>query len=190
MLTGAQTTREKLMRAALEIVAEDGFGAATTAAIADRAGYAEGTLYRHFKGKEELLIEAYRQYKAEVFDRAREAYDASDSPEARFKSLWMALYHALRADPAASMFGARFAESSLSKKEGGMAHDSMNATLGALIEEARASGEIKGLRPELLRTLFYAPITALLKSERQGERWSDAELEAAADSAWDSWRNR
>lgn len=38
-----------------------GFRATTTPAIAARAGVAEGTIYRHFSGKESLLNEAYRQ---------------------------------------------------------------------------------------------------------------------------------
>ena len=69
MLTHPSNTREKLMRAAMDIVAADGFGAATTAAIAARSGMAEGTLYRHFKSKDELMIAAYRQLKADVFER-------------------------------------------------------------------------------------------------------------------------
>ena len=66
-LTNGQTTRAKLMRAASLIVARDGMEAATTAAIAGEAGVAEGTLYRHFESKDELLIAAYRQMKQEVF---------------------------------------------------------------------------------------------------------------------------
>ena len=42
MLTPALTTKDKLLRAALEIVARDGFEAATTAAIASAAGVERG----------------------------------------------------------------------------------------------------------------------------------------------------
>ena len=48
MLTTPTSTKDKLVRAALEIGAQDGLESATTAAIATRAGVAEGTLYRHF----------------------------------------------------------------------------------------------------------------------------------------------
>ena len=54
-------TRSKLMQAAARIVSRDGMAAATTAAIAAEAGVAEGTLYRHFDSKDDLLIAAYRQ---------------------------------------------------------------------------------------------------------------------------------
>jgi AcrR family transcriptional regulator len=48
------------MRAARALIEEDGYGAASVAAIAERAGVAAGTLYRHFPSKEELFVEVFR----------------------------------------------------------------------------------------------------------------------------------
>jgi AcrR family transcriptional regulator len=54
-------TRERLLRAARELIEEGGYGAASVAAIADRAGgFAASTLYRHFVSKEELFVEVFR----------------------------------------------------------------------------------------------------------------------------------
>jgi AcrR family transcriptional regulator len=55
-----EATRQKLLRAALELYTTAGFRGTTTPEIALRAGVAEGTIYRHFSGKEELLNEVYR----------------------------------------------------------------------------------------------------------------------------------
>jgi AcrR family transcriptional regulator len=61
MTSGTQLpTRERLLRAARELIEEGGYGAASVAAIADRAGVAAGTLYRHFDSKEELFVELFR----------------------------------------------------------------------------------------------------------------------------------
>jgi len=54
------STRDRLLRAAQELIEEGGYGAATVAAIADRAGVAAGTLYRHFASKQELFVEVFR----------------------------------------------------------------------------------------------------------------------------------
>jgi AcrR family transcriptional regulator len=53
-------TRQKLLRAALELFTGEGFLASTTPLIAERAGVAEGTIYRHFSSKEHLLNEVFR----------------------------------------------------------------------------------------------------------------------------------
>jgi AcrR family transcriptional regulator len=56
----AKRTRERLVQAALELFTTQGYQASTTPRIAARAGIAEGTIYRHFAGKEDLLNEIYR----------------------------------------------------------------------------------------------------------------------------------
>lgn len=53
-------TRERLMRAALELFTTQGYHGSTTPQIAARAGVAEGTIYRHFPSKQQLLNDIYR----------------------------------------------------------------------------------------------------------------------------------
>ena len=53
-------TRERLLLAAQELIEEGGYAAASVAAIAERAGVAAGTLYRHFASKEDLFVEVFR----------------------------------------------------------------------------------------------------------------------------------
>lgn len=48
-------TRERLVEAAADVVAEVGYARATTRAIARAAGVAEGTIYRHFPDKQRLF---------------------------------------------------------------------------------------------------------------------------------------
>ena len=55
-----EATRQRLLRAALELFTTNGFRSTTTPEIAERAGVAEGTIYRHFSGKVHLLNEVYR----------------------------------------------------------------------------------------------------------------------------------
>jgi AcrR family transcriptional regulator len=56
----ASGTRERLLAAAQELIEDGGYGAASVVAIAERAGVAAGTLYRHFPSKEELFVEVFR----------------------------------------------------------------------------------------------------------------------------------
>jgi AcrR family transcriptional regulator len=55
----AATTTEKqrrILEAAIEVFAERGFAGTPTAEIAKRAGVAEGTIFKHYRTKKELLI--------------------------------------------------------------------------------------------------------------------------------------
>jgi len=59
-LVGMSGTRERLLAAAQELIEEGGYGAAPVVAIAERAGVASGTLYRHFPSKADLFLEVFR----------------------------------------------------------------------------------------------------------------------------------
>jgi AcrR family transcriptional regulator len=76
MSATATGTRERLLAAAQQLIEEGGYGAATVAAIADRAGVAAGTLYRHFASKEELFVELFRA----VCSREERAMRAAAAP--------------------------------------------------------------------------------------------------------------
>jgi AcrR family transcriptional regulator len=60
-------TRERLLRAAAELIAEAGWGAVTTRAVAERAGLPHGAVSYHFRGKQELLTEAALEVFAHAF---------------------------------------------------------------------------------------------------------------------------
>ncbi|GGD70516.1 TetR/AcrR family transcriptional regulator [Paenibacillus nasutitermitis] len=54
---GKMTEKQsKILQAAIEVFAEKGFAAASTNEIAQRAGVAEGTIFRHYKTKKDLLL--------------------------------------------------------------------------------------------------------------------------------------
>jgi AcrR family transcriptional regulator len=69
-------TRERLLAAARQVVEEEGYAAATVAAIATRAGVAAGTLYRHFASKEELFVELFRAVCDREVSAMQESADA------------------------------------------------------------------------------------------------------------------
>ncbi len=55
---GSAVTRQRLLAAAAELIAELGWGRVTTRAVAARAGLPHGAVSYHFRGKQELLAEA------------------------------------------------------------------------------------------------------------------------------------
>ncbi|MEP6573016.1 MAG: TetR/AcrR family transcriptional regulator [Gemmatimonadota bacterium] len=94
-------TRQRLIRAALELFSTIGFRETTTPTIAERAGVAEGTIYRHFKGKEQLLNEVYRGAQRWALSVVRdvEAEKSLRAPE-RLQRIARALIEMAERDPA------------------------------------------------------------------------------------------
>lgn len=55
-----EDTRARLLRAGVAVLEGGGYASASVAAIAERAGVATGTLYRHFPSKADLFVELFR----------------------------------------------------------------------------------------------------------------------------------
>lgn len=70
------STRAKLLNAAALCFAEKGFSGCSIADIAKRAAVAQGTMYVHFKNKEELFKTMIEAEHAQGADKARQAIGA------------------------------------------------------------------------------------------------------------------
>ena len=57
----AAAVRERIVGAALDLLAEGGYASASMVAVARRAGVATGSVYRHFPSKGDLFAEAFRR---------------------------------------------------------------------------------------------------------------------------------
>lgn len=73
--------RAGLVDAAERLIAAGGYGEATVARVAERAGVAVGTVYRHFPSKSDLFAEVFRETSQREVD-AMAAAIAGDEPAA------------------------------------------------------------------------------------------------------------
>jgi len=80
-------TRERFVEAATEVVAQQGFHAATVDQIAERAGFSIGALYSNFASKDDLLFAVFDGHLAWFQKRLQAA--ASDENPATAVAGWM-----------------------------------------------------------------------------------------------------
>lgn len=77
----AETTRDRLVRAMIEVVGSDGLAAASVRTIARRAGCNEAVLYQHFPSKLAMQQAIYEEIVTEMAEAKRRiAESATDLP--------------------------------------------------------------------------------------------------------------
>ncbi|MGN2639639.1 TetR/AcrR family transcriptional regulator [Nocardia takedensis] len=68
-------TRTRLLGAAYEVFAAEGFGHASVERICDRAGYTRGAFYSNFRSLDELFLALWEQRSAAMLDDVRAALE-------------------------------------------------------------------------------------------------------------------
>lgn len=89
------TRRDELLALAATMMAERGLRATTVRDIADSAGILSGSLYHHFKSKEEMVDEVLRTFLDWLFERYQHVIDTESDPLERLKGLFMASFEAI-----------------------------------------------------------------------------------------------
>jgi AcrR family transcriptional regulator len=87
---GSSSPREQILEAAAALFVDQGFSATSTRAIADRVGIRQASLYYHFAGKDDILLELLRTSVRPSLETARALEDAELQPEAALYALAVA----------------------------------------------------------------------------------------------------
>ncbi|WP_020410630.1 TetR/AcrR family transcriptional regulator [Hahella ganghwensis] len=78
-----QYIREKILQAAAELTAEQGFSGTSVSAIAARAGVATGSVYRYFPNKSALCTEVFRTATSREIAQVKSALEATGNVKKR-----------------------------------------------------------------------------------------------------------
>jgi AcrR family transcriptional regulator len=79
--------RRAIADAAAAQLADHGYAGCSVAAVAERAGVASGTVYRHFASKADLVAEVFRTVCGREVDAVRSAVDGQASVEGRITAV-------------------------------------------------------------------------------------------------------
>ncbi|HZG90479.1 MAG TPA: TetR family transcriptional regulator [Pseudonocardia sp.] len=99
-----QQVRDQLRRAAVELIAEQGWRGVSTRAVADRAGVGAGLVHYHFASLEALLREAATAVLREAADGLDDLLDRADDPRAAVRLVLGSLAGASGRDPVSLVF--------------------------------------------------------------------------------------
>jgi TetR/AcrR family transcriptional regulator, cholesterol catabolism regulator len=87
--------RDELLDLAATMFAQRGLRATTVRDIADSAGILSGSLYHHFKSKEQMVEEVLRDFLDWLFTRYQEIVETEPDPLARVSGLFMTSFEAI-----------------------------------------------------------------------------------------------
>jgi AcrR family transcriptional regulator len=183
-----QATREKLLRAALELYTTAGFRGTTTPEIALRAGVAEGTIYRHFAGKGELLNEVYRASQRWALTVIAESEaDRATGVAQRLRRIAQRILEAADRDAAATRMALRFEDDRyLDEQSRDLAREMSNA-LQQIIGAGRADGAVRAGPSELWAGVWLA-VVAFAADRVGAKEWTPDHPQAlqAIEAAWEA----
>ena len=90
-----EPTRDRILRAAVEIFAEKGYHGAGMTELGDAADIRRGALYYHIGSKEELLFDLCKRHVEVALERGRQAVARSDEAREQFVALVREHVHTL-----------------------------------------------------------------------------------------------
>lgn len=78
----------EIIKAAGEVLTESGLAGLTTKNLASKMGFAESALYRHFKGKEEIIVTMLQYLASDMDKRLTFCVQNENGPEEKIKAIF------------------------------------------------------------------------------------------------------
>jgi len=181
MASGGADRAAAVRRALRALVATRGFHGASMGAVARAAHVATGTAYTYYSSKDELIVAAYVETKAELARAAVADVDPDGDPAQRFRAMWLALHTHLLTNPDHAVFllqvdcsPYRTAAHAASIEHGG----------DPLLAEAQRPDLAARLAPLPLEVIYELGLAPAIRLAADGRRLGPAELTAIADACW------
>lgn len=185
--TAKNAKRRQILDAALELFSDYGFHGASMAKLAETANVPVGTIYRHFKGKEELIHALYVEMKRERFAAMLEGYDPELPLRARFDLFWRNTFAYCVSHPREFRFAEQYAFSPFLSDVNKAIQIDMTAELGQFFGDGYAHGVFKSLTPQILSALISGPLNALVTRAIAGiVTLNPTDQQSVMDACWDA----
>lgn len=165
-----------------------GFRATTTPEIAARAGVAEGTIYRHFSGKEDLLIAAYHEAQRWGLELVKGPDgDPALPPRDRLLAVAKRLVSAGESDPAMTRMLLRRREQGYLDDSAREAARQFREALQQIVASGKQDGLVRPGPADLWTSVWLALVAFAAERVSAKELSPDhPQVEFTLEAAWDA----
>ena len=181
--------REEIIRAAMDLIAEQGFHGAPMSMIAERAGVAAGTIYRYFESKDDLIRALFREIDEAIGAEILKDYQAKKPLRERFHHIFTKLLRYFIANPCHfrymeqfhnSPYGVALKKDIISRKSGDC------YIYRDLLEEGVTQQIIKDLPMAILFAIAFGPLKAVVRDHILGfVTLDDPMIDRIMEASWD-----
>lgn len=184
--------REKIVRAALALIAVRGFHNAPLAMIADRAGVSTGTIYLYFENKDVLITEIYKDIENRLSPMIMVGYTPEKPIKERFLHLSTVLLRYFIENPLDFRYLEQFHNSpyGVGFRRDNMLGQKQNCNLYRELLEAGVDGQvIKNLPLVILFALAVGPLLTVVRDHILGFiLLDDSLITRTVEACWDGIR--
>ena len=183
--------REEIVRAALELIAENGFHGAPMAMIAEHANVGAGTIYRYFENKDVLIHELYGDIEKNIMAALQEGYSVEKPFRERFLHLGTELLHHFISNPLVFRYLEQFHNSPYGvafrrDKILGTAASGCNV-FRELFQEGINQQILKELPLVILFALFFGPVLSVARDHILGFiELNETLIHQTVEACWDA----
>lgn len=160
--TTRDETRTRLNHAVIAEAVEKGLSQVNVAGVVARAGVSAGTIYVHFRNKDDMLRQVYMQTKTEFHDRIMQARDIPDSA-AMIRRMWDEMFAFVRTRPQDILFLEQGATARILTPEQQRVTEGFGADIAALLQRGVQDGTLADLDSATLSLLLTAPAMQLAR---------------------------
>jgi AcrR family transcriptional regulator len=186
--------RTAILKAAMDLIAENGFHGSPTAMIAAKAGVGTGTIYRYFADKDQLINEVFRDVETRLNGVLIKNYPVNQSIRLRLYHYFTGLIGFFIANPMEFKFIGQFYDSPYGvalRRDKIFSQSTDNGygceTIKSLFEQGIAEGVIKNLPIAILFALFIGSLISATRDHILGFIEFDQHLlQQMADACWDA----
>ncbi len=173
-----------ILNAALTLVTKYGLHGISMKMIAEEADIAAGTIYVHFKNKEEMLASLFSNITSEINLLVEELYRPNEPFKDNFIRIWSEVLKAYINDQRVPDFINQYAYSASDNSD---EKERLLTPVYDLIEKARKDGIVKQLPLTGLIALIHGPIVSLVRMARDTDLLTqDIDVTMYAEACWNA----